>query len=650
VLNRLLGILEPFVVDGLKILLRLFLFTAAAIFLVQAVIVIVFPYSLDYGEAPLVDQAMRLAAGKNIYRANISSPPYTVSNYPPLFVLAMTPFIKLFGPTFLFGRMISTLSALAAATFLALIVHNLSRDRLAAVTSGLLFLAIPFVVYWSPLARVDMLALAFSTAGLYVLTRGPRARRGTILGALLLTAAIYTRQSYALAAPLAAFVWLWTQERRRAIELAVLVGGSALFLFVVLNLLTGGGFFYNIVTANVNEFKVDQLEYWLKELKDTVPILLVLGGLLLVLGPIRRMTAWPLLVPFTVGGVFSALTIGKVGSNANYLLELSAALSLGMGMLVYWGREHRWRYGALLLLLTLQTGWLMNDTLDGPVMRLRFRTKDPITLKRLKEIVAEADGPVLADEQMGMLTLQERPLFMQPFEVTQLAIAGKWDQSTLLRSIRNHEYSLILIYQLPYTPIEDVQRWTPEMLTAIEANYASTKNMDGNVVYRPKAWQVTAEAPPPVQRPGFSPADVRVGALQRIGQQPYVYDPHIAVSPLNDDHLAATVVHAADLDCDPPDCEVKLLLYTSTDGGETWTEQVPLDQYGREFTEGMVSFAADGTLYTLGLHRRLNVNRSTADSGTVHRCSSSRGWKWTHATESCLWPTRGALGIIWASV
>jgi hypothetical protein len=206
---------------------------------------------------------------------------------------------------------------------------------------------------------------------------------------------------------------------------------------------------------------------------------------------------------------------------------------------------------------------------------------------------------------------------MQPFEVTQLALAGKWDQSGVLQSIRNQEYPLILIYQLPYTSIEDVQRWTPEMLATIEGSYASIKNMDGNVVYRPKEWQETAEAPPPVQRPGFSPTGVRVGALQRISQSPYVHDPHIAVSPLQDDHLAATVVHAADLDCDPPDCEVKLLLYTSIDGGETWTEQVPLDQYGREFTEGMVSFAADGTLYTLGLHSRLSVNRTAADSGTV---------------------------------
>jgi hypothetical protein len=71
------------------------------------------------------------------------------------------------------------------------------------VAGGLTFLAVPFVVHWSSLDRVDMLGLALSWGGLYALVRRPD-RRGVILAALLLVAAVYTRQTYALAAPLAA--------------------------------------------------------------------------------------------------------------------------------------------------------------------------------------------------------------------------------------------------------------------------------------------------------------------------------------------------------------------------------------------------------------------------------------------------------------
>jgi 4-amino-4-deoxy-L-arabinose transferase-like glycosyltransferase len=116
---------------------------------------------------------MRLAAGQNIYRPDISSPPYTISNYPPLYVLSLVPSVWLFGPNFWAGRAISMLCALASGTFLALIIYAHTRDRIAAVTTGMLFLAIPYVVHWSPLLRIDMLALACSTGGLYLLARWP---------------------------------------------------------------------------------------------------------------------------------------------------------------------------------------------------------------------------------------------------------------------------------------------------------------------------------------------------------------------------------------------------------------------------------------------------------------------------------------------
>jgi hypothetical protein len=50
-----------------------------------------FPYPLDYGEGPLLDQIVRLAHFENIYRVDLTVPPYTVANYPPLFLLAQLP-------------------------------------------------------------------------------------------------------------------------------------------------------------------------------------------------------------------------------------------------------------------------------------------------------------------------------------------------------------------------------------------------------------------------------------------------------------------------------------------------------------------------------------------------------------------------------
>ncbi|MBA2713755.1 MAG: hypothetical protein H0U55_09425, partial [Rubrobacteraceae bacterium] len=38
-----------------------------------------FPYPLNYGEGPLLDQTVRLAQFQNIYRTDLSAPPYVVT-------------------------------------------------------------------------------------------------------------------------------------------------------------------------------------------------------------------------------------------------------------------------------------------------------------------------------------------------------------------------------------------------------------------------------------------------------------------------------------------------------------------------------------------------------------------------------------------
>src|SRR5215510_10686027 len=70
----------------------------AAVLLLQTDwMAITFPYPLDYGEGPLLDQAMRLARFENIYRGDLTVPPYTLANYPPLFPLIQAPLVLAFG-------------------------------------------------------------------------------------------------------------------------------------------------------------------------------------------------------------------------------------------------------------------------------------------------------------------------------------------------------------------------------------------------------------------------------------------------------------------------------------------------------------------------------------------------------------------------
>ncbi|MGC9395185.1 MAG: ArnT family glycosyltransferase [Anaerolineae bacterium] len=514
---------------GARTLVTVVFAVALIIYGIHAVLALLYPYPLDYGEAPLVDQAMRLAEGGTIYRANLDTPPYTITNYPPLYVLAMTPFIALFGPNFWAGRLISIASALATACFLGGIVYAQSqdsqshgsknhgsknRDRFAARLTAVLFLAFPYVAGWAKLARIDLLALALSTAALYVIARWPLDNRALMGTAALLTAAVYTRQSYGLAAPLAAFVWVWARSGwRAAFALVGIVGAAGLALFVILNLATGGGFFFNIVTANVNPFNVDTVTRYARELRGLAPILLAFCAVLAFLIPARTRgklggaNGWPMVIPYLAGALLSAGTIGKIGSNVNYLLELCAALALVAGTVLAWSGKV-WREDAgspgpawvsplvrsvVLILLAVQVGMLMRFTLRNPVQEFKYRASPQPSLRELRELVAETAGPILADEYMGMLTLDGRALYIQPFEVTQLANTGLWDQTPFLEAIRAETFPLILIHHFRGYPVYK-ERWSPEMLDVIQEHYVASGFEADTILFRPRG--TTAINPP----------------------------------------------------------------------------------------------------------------------------------------------------------
>ncbi len=505
-MKRIFDTYSPYLEEVQRIIVTIFCVMAILIFIGHKSLSLFYKFPLDYGEAPLVDQAMRLISGQNIYRNDLSIPPYTISNYPPVYPLALAPFVALFGPELWPGRLLSTLSALATAFFLSQIVQSKTRDRTAGRVAGVLFLAIPYVVGWSSLARVDLLALALSTGGLAMLVRHANTRRGLVVGALLLVAAIYTRQSYGLAAPLAACVWTWRRHGwRRAVVLAGIVASVSLALLLVLNLTTQGGFFFNIVTANVNPFHLEKLlDFW-RGLRETLPILLGLGTLGIgvtawgfLTTPTRESappdSIWPLAGTYLFAAAIAALTVGKIGSNINYLLELSAALSLVAGILMaahavpFAENSPKAEFAirnAIAILLVIQLGFMMRNTLQGTVQDLKARRQPEVRLKDLLWEVRRTNGPILADEFMGLLTLNNKSLYIQPFEMTQLANAGLWDQTPLLESIRTQEFPMILIHHFMGYPVY-TERWTPEMLNTIFTYYTADGWAGESIIFRPR--------------------------------------------------------------------------------------------------------------------------------------------------------------------
>ena len=449
---------------------------------------ITFPYPVDYGEGPLLNHALRIASAQPAYPMPGSEPPWIVLNYGPVYPALNAGLSLLFGPAFWYGRLLSALGALAAALFAGLIVHTITEDRAASVITALLMPVVPCLAYWAALARVDLVALAASLAGVWCVVRRPGSTRWLVAGAVLMVLAACTRQSYLLAAPLTATVWLWPLGRRRAVAFAGTVIGSVLVLWAIATLATRGAFWFNTITANVNELYLELLAWYAEGIVWTTPVLLAVLLVAPVVTIATRQPSARLLVPYTAAALVVFGTAGKVGSSLNYLLELGTASCLAAGLLLAAVRPRPvWRAVVVIALLAQSLYLLL---VPHPYYGLLHRVVDNrVVAERIAAVVSDSSGPVLADEDSGYLPVTGHSIELQPFELSQLSYAGLWDQTPLLDAIRQHRYAVILIYENDDSLEE--YRWTPEMLSAVRRSYAAveiiSRGEDGRtVVYRPR--------------------------------------------------------------------------------------------------------------------------------------------------------------------
>lgn len=484
-LRALLVVLRVIVVGAALLVLLFTLGQALRLFAEHVPLALDMPYTLNYGEGPLLDQAVRLARGENIYRASLAMPPYTITNYPPLYVLAQVPFVQYFGAAFWYGRLISIISAIAAALFLGLTVHTVTRSKLAGLAAGLTLPTIPYIFFWSSLVRIDCLALALSMAGLWIITRWYRSNFGLLAAVLLLTAAVYTRQTYLLAAPLGAFVYVWAQrERFRALLFAVTFGSVVLGIFAVLLVATRGGIFTHVITANVNDLNPDLITHYVNELVANFLIFLGAGALYLVVGLFIGRPGYWMILPYTLGALVTAFTISKVGSDVNYLFELSAAFCFVAGGVIAFTRRVFPLQAAALVALALAVSMATSVSVTQYQPELKQRAAQRPELDRLVEVIRATDAPILADEQMGLLVLQDKPILFQPFEMSQLALAGLWNEQPFLDALQRGDYPVVLLYQPFRNPELRFERWTPEMLRILNNSFRPDFQSAETTVYR----------------------------------------------------------------------------------------------------------------------------------------------------------------------
>ena len=154
---------------------------------------------------------------------------------------------------------------MASAGIVGLLVHaGLSssltkRARLfGAAAGGLAIFAFLPVALWMPLARVDMLAIGFSLAGLLCAVRAPASRVSLHAGVLFFVLAVYTKQT-SVAAPVAAVLMLLITNRTDGFRMIAVGLALALAVLGLAMLLTEGRFLSHLITYNLNRYSLSTL-------------------------------------------------------------------------------------------------------------------------------------------------------------------------------------------------------------------------------------------------------------------------------------------------------------------------------------------------------------------------------------------------------
>lgn len=468
---------------------------AAFVFLVG--IKIGYPFALGLGESPLMQAVMRLSEGRIPYR-ELSSPPYSLVPYGPVYLGLSALLYKMQGTLYLGGRLITLGATLATAALVYGVVRRQwPRSGVApAVSAAMLFIGHPYTEQWSVQVNVDMLGVCLSLWTFTLLSRRAAVDQAPGWREPIAAVAAFFTKSSMIAASAGYFVdRLLARRYRTAALYAFCAGGAAALLYAVLYRLTDGWYYYH-TTYEIGRrvvFYEFILFYWWDALKSGP--LTVCAIVLFLLWPAARRSAGRPYVAYLAFALLLTASLSKQGSDTNYLLE-SCALScvcVGGILSVLALREglagRLTRIAAWTLCAAQLWTWAVPD-LDFAGIRARY-DENARFFARITEFVRQADGPVIS-EDMSLLLRAGKEIFYEPFPLGQMSYSGVWDDTPILRELDNKTFPMVILYF--YAPaLKRNRTFTERFIKTFNRNYvfvnrvASSAYPQGALyVYRPR--------------------------------------------------------------------------------------------------------------------------------------------------------------------
>jgi len=209
-----------------------------------------YPLDLEWMEGGVLTHALRLARGQPLYAE--PSADFVSFLYTPLYPALLCALSPAFGLSYTLGRAVSILAFTGAVAVLVAAVRDVARPyesedlRALATAAGLLgaaavCVAFPFCGSFYDLVRPDSLWLLLVSAGLFACAPG-RSARSIVLGAVLLAAGFFAKQTAAPFLVAAAASVALTSGLARGMAFAAVAFGSTGAAILAGQLLTRGWF------------------------------------------------------------------------------------------------------------------------------------------------------------------------------------------------------------------------------------------------------------------------------------------------------------------------------------------------------------------------------------------------------------------------
>lgn len=413
----------------------------AAMYLVNAIHWITYPYQLDYGEGFVLYQSKLWNDGMWTWDIQQGAP-YMVLAYAPLYPVISSALTSVFGATLLWGRTTMFIMTLGCLGIMFLTAKHLTKNYWFALVASLLPLLSFLIKDWSVQARpVDMFGLFFAMCGLYTAIRFDKSWK-VLWSIPLFLIALFIKQSL-IAFPIAVIIYLLIKQWRVGLTYAGTMGTLGITGLAIGQYLTGGQLINHMFTYLEEDppfWKFGLITEHLSKGYGLITILVIVAFIYLVAQWRKKNFTLPT-IALAVSLVINIPSFFRMHGYINYGLESTMMICLvcTLALQEYWNiKGHIVKYFIVTqIVLTM---------LIYPFYHL-FPMPDSnyaASVEKVEAIIQNTEKPILSMHSYLVMDT-DKTLYFDLSMFASLINRGLWDKQVLLDDLKegNIEYVIL---------------------------------------------------------------------------------------------------------------------------------------------------------------------------------------------------------------